>query len=354
MIDNVECKIEYNNAVEFIASLLKYANYKARQVEWNIPELNKDIAKDLMVFTPNVRVKEWLEYVDTHISPFFRNDVVFITLERHRLIDICFHLVLMEDIDTPLELIDALKALDTKTMIEIAYKFYELDAPLDDDEKLRDAITQNFSKQIASSFLEIKNAPEEFKEKSVAVLNDFYHQFYKPYEEEVYAYMEDRIVFHQELFEKDPIYFINTLGIGDYSKAIAMHNKIMIYLSFFIDVGIFYFTHEDTLAMYCGQTVEHRFESRKKRDTYKALFKALSDDKRIEILKLTAQRPWYNKELADYFHLSTATLSYHLNLLLELEILNYEPSIVNNRYYYTTNKEKISELFEYALKDIVE
>nr|WP_246566016.1 ArsR family transcriptional regulator [Tissierella simiarum] len=86
---------------------------------------------------------------------------------------------------------------------------------------------------------------------------------------------------------------------------------------------------------------------------YKALFKALSDDKRIEIIKITSKRPWYNKELADYFNLTTATLSYHLNLLLDLGILNFEPSI-NNRYYYTTNKENLKKLFDIALKDLLE
>ena len=52
---------------------------------------------------------------------------------------------------------------------------------------------------------------------------------------------------------------------------------------------------------------------------------------------MASKRPWYNKELADYFNLTPATLSYHLNLLLDLEILNFEPSIINNRYYYTRN-----------------
>lgn len=347
-------KIEYNKAVEFISAILKYSNYKTRQVYWNIPELEKDIAKEVIDFCPNKKVKEWLNHVDTSISPFLRNDILFVTNETYRILDVCLNLILMEDIKEPLELIDSLKTLDTSTMIEIAYKYYELDASLEDDENLKIALTENYSAEIASSFMQIKNYPHEFKNKVIDVFKSFYTEFYEPFEQTVYDYMKKRIIFHKELLEKDPISFINTIGVGDYSKAIELHDKIILYMSFFIDIGIFYFTYQDTLVMYCGQTIEHRFENRKKRDTYKALFKALSDDKRIEILKLTSQRPWYNKELADHFNLTTATLSYHLNLLLDLEILNFEPSIINNRYYYTTNKENMKRLFEMALNDLLE
>ncbi|WP_353092950.1 winged helix-turn-helix domain-containing protein [Tissierella praeacuta] len=354
MESNLPCKIQYNKAVEFITAVLKYRINKSRQVHWNTPELKRDIAKEIMDFSPNEKVKEWLKYVDTNISPFLRNDIIFITDEIYRLLDVCFHLVLMEDIKEPLELIEALTSIDTSTMVKIAYKYYELDAPLDNEEKLKLALNENYSDKIASSFLHFKNHPDEYKNRAREVLLSFYEKFYKPFEKTVYSYMEKRRDFHNKTFKKDPIYFINTIGMGDYSKAIELHNKVIIYMSFFIDVGLFYFTYKDTLVMYCGQTIEHRFESRKTLDTYKALFKALSDEKRIEILKMTSKRPWYNKELADYFNLTTATLSYHLNLLLDLEILNFEPSIINNRYYYTTNKENLKKLFDAALKDLLE
>lgn len=354
MDSSVACVIDYNNAVEFICAIFKYNNNKTRQVHWNTPDLEKDAAKSLMDFSPNKKVKEWLKYVDDNMSPFLRNDMVFVANETYRLIDVCYHLILMENIKEPLELIEALKSLDLRTMVNIAYKFYELDTSLDDDENLKIALCENYSSEIATSFLHFKNHPQEYKEKLIEVLKIFYNEFYQPFEETVYGYMEERLTYHNELFNSNPTYFINTIGIGDYSKAMEMHNSIILYMSFFIDVGVLYFTFEDTLIMYCGQTIEHRFENRKKQDTYKTLFKALSDDKRIEILKMTSKRPWYNKELADHFKLTTATLSYHLNLLLDLEILNFEPSIINNRYYYTTNKDNLKKLFDTALEDLLE
>ncbi|MSU00105.1 winged helix-turn-helix domain-containing protein [Tissierella pigra] len=350
----ISCKIEYNKAIEFIVSILKYTNSKTRQIYWNTPDLEKDIAKGIMDFSPNKEVKDWLKYIDDNISPFFRNDLIFVTDETYRLLDVCLNLVMMEDIKDPLELIESLKTLDTSTMIEFSYKYYELPASLDDDIELKDTLTEAYSPEIASAFMQMKIHPLEYKNKLIDVLQIFYKEFYEPFEDRVYNYMDERLIFHNDLFKKDPTDFINTIGIGDYSKAIELHKEMIIYMSFYMDVGVIYFTFEDILVMSCGQTVEHRFENRKKRDTYKALFKALSDDKRIEILKLTSKRPWYNKELADYFHLTTATLSYHLNLLLDLEILNFEPSIINNRYYYTTNKDSLKKLFNMALEDLLD
>ena len=104
------------------------------------------------------------------------------------------------------------------------------------------------------------------------------------------------------------------------------------------------------MIMY-GFYMEERFNQQMMQNKYKTLFKALSDEKRLEIIRLTSKRPWYNKELADYFDLTTATLSYHLNLLLDMGILNFEPSDYN-RYYYTTNKETLKSFFEYALEDL--
>ena len=353
MTNKIQCEIKYNKAAEFISSIMKYIGNQTRQVYLNNPEVEKDIAKDIVDFSPSSKVKDWLKYIDDNISPFFRNDLIFVTDPIYKLLDVCFHLILLEDIQDPLELIESLKLLDTNTMIQITYKFYELEASLDDEEKLKSDLIENFSEEIATSFLHFNNHPDLYKESLIKVLINFYKQFYEPYEEAVYTYMEKRIVIHHELFEKDPISFINTIGIGDYTEAINMHTNLVVYMSFFMDVGIIYFTVEETLVLYCGQMIEHRFEKRKEIDTYKALFKALSDNKRIEILKMASKRPWYNKELADYFNLTPATLSYHLNLLLDLEILNFEPSIINNRYYYTTNKKKLSDLFDIALEDLL-
>lgn len=350
----MDCKIEYNKAVEFIGAVLKYTANKTHQTYWKSRDFDSDGFKGVLDFCPSKEVKDWLKYIDDNISPFLHNDIIFITRKVYGLLDICFDLVTKQNLNEPIEMIEAIKSLDNRLLVEMTYIYYDLDLPLNsDDITLKNTLSKNYSEEIASSFMQVKSHPEEYKEHILKSFKNFYNLFYQPFEESTYNHMQERLKAHNELFQKDPMNFINTIGLGDYSKVVDQYDKMKIYVSFYIDIGLFYFFLDDEFILFYGQTIEQKFESKKTQDTYKALFKALSDDKRLEIIKITSQRPWYNKELADHFNLSTATLSYHLNLLLNLGILNFEPSI-NNRYYYSTNKENLLKLFDIALKGLLE
>lgn len=349
----MDYKIEYNMALEFMGSILKYTASKSHQSNWGSKELESDITSHLLDFSPNKDVKDWLKYVDENISPFLRNDIIFIINKVYGLLDICFQMVHTHDLKHPIEIIESIKALDNETLIEMTYTYYDLEIPLDsDDIELKNALMKMYTEDIVSSFMQVRNHPNDYKVHIIESFELFYKSFYEPFEEKIYSYMEERIKSHNELLKKDPINFINTIGVGDYSKIVNQYDEIKIYVSFYVDLGLFYISFDDTFILFYGQTIEQRFDNQKILNDSKALFKALSDDKRIQIIKLTSERPWYNKELADYFNLTTATLSYHLNLLLSLNILSFEPSI-NNRYYYSTNKVHLKRLFDIALNDLL-
>jgi len=92
----------------------------------------------------------------------------------------------------------------------------------------------------------------------------------------------------------------------------------------------------------------------RRRDTDALLPEAQgAEDALDHLINLTSVRPYYNKELADHFGLTTATLSYHINLLLDIGILNFEPR-PNNRFYYTTNKETLRTIFNMSLEMLLE
>lgn len=72
--------------------------------------------------------------------------------------------------------------------------------------------------------------------------------------------------------------------------------------------------------------------------------KLLSDKSKVDILKLTAAKSCYGKEIAKELSLSTATISYHVNALMKLGLLKTELS--SNRVYYSLNYEKLTEYLE--------
>jgi len=349
----LEYKIEYNKAIEFISAVYKYGTNKMQQINWNSKELQGDLTKGILDFSPSEDVKEWLNYVDKNISPFFMNNIIFLVSKFPAVLDFCFELIIIRNLDTPLELIEALNEASSNKLIHSIYDKYSLGIPFEsDDELIKNTLTNLYNSEIACLFIHIKNNHEIFKNEIIKTFETFYNLFYKPFEKKVYDFMAERCIELNKLFQKDPMYFINTIGLGDYTKILEDKKKLRMFASFYMDLGLNHYYIDDTFIMQFGHYIEHEFNIKLMQDKCKALFKALADEKRLEIIRLTSKRPWYNKELADYFNLTTATLSYHLNLLLDLGILNFEPSI-SNRYYYTTNKQNLKALFEAAFNEIV-
>lgn len=346
--------IGYNHALEFTCSMLKYCKQKKLYPHWYSGELKQDPARGLLDFTPNVKIKEWLSYIDENISPYFKNDFLFVNTSILGFLDVCFLAVLEEALHEPQELIEYIKDIDENALVRSIFSYYDCSIDYDSpDSELLDALTQANSKEVASNFMYIKKNPLEYKTRVIDSLEEFYKLFYAPFEEEVYGLMKLHLENHNKSFENDPVSFVNLIGSGDYSSRVKSVDDIDLYVSYYIDAGMFYYNIDDRIIMCYGKTIRDRFSHEKDIESYKSLFKALSDDKRIEILKITSKRPWYNKELATYFNLTTATLSYHLNLLLDLGVLNFEPSIINNRYYYTANTERLKQIFDIALDDLL-
>lgn len=347
-------KIEYNKTIEFINSMFKYATNKSQKINWTNKIVQENLSKDILDFAPSKEVKKWLKYVDDNISPIFKNDLLFVVSKTIEVINISIEITIQKGLKEPLELIEYLKSIDTEEFIQLIYNRFELELPLNSENILiKNALIDLYDEETALTFIQIKNYPKEYKDKVIEVYETFYNLYYQPFEDKVYEFMKNKCKNHNFLFQKDPINFLNTIGLGDYSEIIEKEKELKMFESFFIDLGLFHFYVDNTFIILFGHSIEHKFDDKLNWEQCKNLFKALSDETRLEIIRVTSKRPWYNKELADYFELSTATLSYHLNLLLNLGILNFEPSI-NNRYYYTTNKKNLKELFDIAYKVIVE
>ncbi len=351
--DMVEYKVEHNRAIEFLAAVYKYGTNRMQQVNWNSRDFQGDSGRGLLDYAPSKDVKEWLKYVDDNISPFFMNNIVLIVSKLVAALDFCFELAISKNMVEPLEIIEALKEVNSIDIIYSVYERYNLDVSFEsENEIIKNSLINLYSVEIASLFMQIKNHPDKFKDELIETFELFYKLYYQPFEKKVYDFMEKRCIEHNNLFQEDPMYFLNTIGLGDYSKIVAEEKELRLLVSFFIDLGFVHYYVDGTFIMIYGHYIEPRLNNKLTQEKCKILFKALSDEKRLEIIRITSERPWYNKELADYFNLTTATLSYHLNLLLELGILNFEPSI-SNRYYYTTNKAHLKALFEMAFNEIV-
>ena len=72
--------------------------------------------------------------------------------------------------------------------------------------------------------------------------------------------------------------------------------------------------------------------------------KVFAEKSKLDILEFVKHTPAFGRELAKQLNLTTATISYHVNSLLELGFL--KTSIEGGRIYYQTNGERIREVLQ--------
>lgn len=76
------------------------------------------------------------------------------------------------------------------------------------------------------------------------------------------------------------------------------------------------------------------------------VLKLLADKSKFQILSYIHDKAAYGSELAKHLNLTTATVSHHMNVLLVAGLV--EVNHIENRVYYTANKEAIGEVLDYC------
>lgn len=75
------------------------------------------------------------------------------------------------------------------------------------------------------------------------------------------------------------------------------------------------------------------------------LFKALGSNIRLEILTLITYETMNVNELATYFKISKASISYHLNILKKCELVYYKK--IDTQHLYFVNRATLTIIFSW-------
>lgn len=79
--------------------------------------------------------------------------------------------------------------------------------------------------------------------------------------------------------------------------------------------------------------------------------KILSDKSKLEILMKLKEKKAYGAELAKALHLTTGTISYHMNALITCQMVKVERE--NNKIYYSVNEPVVEELLNYLRESLL-
>lgn len=141
-------------------------------------------------------------------------------------------------------------------------------------------------------------------------------------------------------------------------NTVLNEDKIVVLPSFiqcavvWINIGDNVLPHEDDMLPVCRMGVilldnfnmQSKVKEEYQLEDYQNKLKLLADKSKFDILMYIKDQPAYGSEIAKHFGLTTATVSHHMNRLLEEQLIIVEQQ--NRKIYYRSNKDVLQNLLE--------
>ncbi len=336
-------KLIHNDAIEFILAMNRFGIRNKREMS-DYPQMDELI--------------QWCSYYEKKLSPFLLNDIslicektIIITLylvvkvsESKNIITAEDFLVFLNDL-TYQELKDDLvtRFLDESIENVSKEKIY--------NQILNDGLHIGYDTQEETDLLfAFILDPQSFLQRLIITYRQFYDLVYLPSRDKFNVLTEEKYTWHNEHFQKDAIPYLNALGLTGFLKNEGNLDGVSCFYSFFADNEISVLWESKTILI--GANTDIRIKQLSAMKQTDLFFSLLGDPKRLEILRLTSIRPWYSSELATHFDLKPATLSYHINKLVDADLLTITKGKAK-RFYYSLNVDALNKFLKYVSHDLI-
>ncbi len=304
-------------------------------------------------FTPSESFLQLLEDIKSRISRFLKSELTYF-FDWPDMIHILGR-VLLEDVS--IRQVSAFIAR-LEQMSEKKFCSYVLYQSLYgiNGEDMEEADPDNLQKLLSSAdhksdevkekLAECLQNPSEFKARLCFVLSQFYKNCYEPLEESILSQSLPAKEHYERLFAEDPDYFNNEF----FGKALDMDfEEFIVHISYFTQIRAWMFDVRPQSGIgliSLGIHSEHYPRKVFIKAKVQRFVKLLSDKKRFEIMERLGKRPHYVHELSSELKLTPPTVCYHLNAILDLNLVSTNRE--NNKTFYTLNKAAVKELLDNA------
>jgi len=302
--------------------------------------------------------KHLTRYMSSELDYFFRwaeikHVLGRIAVENHKISSVSEFIDLIEEIDCNVLALYIIKQnyFDNPIKQEQINSLFTKENEL---QKIKELILNSelIDNIIKEKLIECLENPEEIKLRLCLFLKQFYQKCYSPIENEILNILATFKERYQKLYNEDNAYFFNEY-IKRYSN--AEDRKFIIHIGYFIQVRpwLFYIPPIDNVEwINIGMYSEQFPKSYMEKERVKKFLRLLADNKRFELVELLAKKEWYVHELATELKLTPPTVVYHMNSLLDLNLVSFEKE--GNKTYYKLNKERLEELSQAIAKVVLD
>lgn len=334
--------IDTNIALEFIYTLMGVAYYdKSKQADLDISNSRFEHF-----------VSDFVESNYNYIPNLVVNDIRLFLQDFSCLYVTLLHVTFEENFTQPTQLIQFIKSLTTKELLDLYLLGNETGLTLDSSKEQLDVVLDELSLKFhkdakdQSLFYEFIQYPDCIINRFVNAMEIFYNEFFKPFEPKLIAELSIIQKRHQELYKDNPEAFINAILFQSKESLHDSETKLHIYLGYFYGdkVSVAY-GNDNNVYFFYGALAEKKLYSENLTSQYEELIKSLADDTRRKLIKYLMNAPHYNKEISDYLGITTATISYHIGRLVDLGIIHLKYQ-EGKRIYYQVDIERFNQLFD--------
>ncbi|MFC4099487.1 ArsR/SmtB family transcription factor [Paenibacillus xanthanilyticus] len=199
--------------------------------------------------------------------------------------------------------------------------------------------------ELHAELLDCARYPEEFRHRTVLLLESFWTHAFLPERERLAAFGEEGARKYEALFAADPEQSFARIARID-PKLVTKRTRV--HVSYISQVCMFFNAVDwrgDACSWmslgYFNDALERRQEDK---DMTEKFLKVIADKRRLDLLELLKTRNHYAGELAQLMALTPAAINYHTNLLIDLGLIRITKA--DGRIYYELDADRLSMLMD--------
>ncbi|WBW98857.1 ArsR/SmtB family transcription factor [Oceanirhabdus sp. W0125-5] len=335
--------IEHNMAIECITTMMRIAelDYFESYIEEH-------------KFIECTIIKEKLHTLRNRLNLFEKNDLD-ILFKKFKL---NFYYLLLfitkTNVTTVSDLLDKLKGLSSDEYLAECFRISSHNISIDDDDKtIYEAVTERYSIEDAELFIEFKNNTKLLHTKLINIIEAFYDKAFKREEEWIKREIDPILKNHIILFNENKKGFLDCIGNGNYETLVNGSKDVKINMCYLEEFIPRYLFDKDTYIFVYGFGEEQKLKGKSNGINPQEIFKTLSDETRLRIISLLSQKRWARKDLVKEIGLTSATMTYQLNKLITLGLIELIAGGDSKKTLYTLNKQAFRELINSAIDEII-
>ena len=342
----MKLKLKHNLVVEFCYLITRVCN-----------ENFFDRHPIIQHYQRNEEVVEVIDRVRNEMSPFLKKDADYFVKNFTGSISIPLILSLENSYETPMEMIDAIDAMTPEEWLQFYLTLNDREELIMElsDQELKAIVEEHIMpawdipNRDSEMVLEIRRFAQESKDQIIQMYKRFYENHFLPLETFLLEKLNPLVQAHRKIMQERPKEFLEEIlwmKEEEYNRV----QDIQFIVTWIGELSHSVSIDGDRIAGIYGAGYLQRFDKEfMKRQTMK-LFKVLSDERRLDILRLVGKKSRYATELAKELGLTKATVSYHMNLIIEQGLVTIR--VEQNRVYYDLNVDRLGKQLTDVIKDL--